>query len=212
MSKSSKRVETLKFDLQCLVDLLDANIEAEEESSGISDPSNLDYPKKARRYRLPAGQLNRLDLPAATTTCAPLSTLIESENQSAVFQIGVRPSASVVVCRVRPTFFVIFGISISRQHLRIRPLLPHHLAVGNLQLAQSALKHIAFGCHFAAKLSDDPLMQIPQVVGRHRLQVAVLHVVDQNCLRLDVTIAARHVAFSDNARKCRAGTLCTDTN
>jgi hypothetical protein len=43
--------ETLIFDLQCLVQLLEANIEAEEECAGIFDPANTNYPIPAQRHR-----------------------------------------------------------------------------------------------------------------------------------------------------------------
>lgn len=46
------RIETLNLDLQSLVDLLDANIEAEEEHSGVCDPAHLNYPSTARRHRI----------------------------------------------------------------------------------------------------------------------------------------------------------------
>jgi hypothetical protein len=45
-------IEILNFDLLGLVELLDANIEAEEQSSGIFDPSDSDYPSTARRHRM----------------------------------------------------------------------------------------------------------------------------------------------------------------
>jgi hypothetical protein len=44
-------IELLNLDLWKLVDLLDANVEAEEKHSGISDPSSSNYPAKARKYR-----------------------------------------------------------------------------------------------------------------------------------------------------------------
>ena len=44
-------IEILNLDLWKLVDLLDANVEAEEKHSGMSDPSRSNYPAKARRYR-----------------------------------------------------------------------------------------------------------------------------------------------------------------
>ena len=47
-----ERMETLNSDLQCLVELLDASIEAEEEYFGIFDPCNSDYPPTARRHRI----------------------------------------------------------------------------------------------------------------------------------------------------------------
>ena len=70
-------------------------------------------------------------------------------------KLGRQPAWSFAASGRR--LFVVFGISISRQHLWIRALLPRHLAVGNLQLAQSALKHIAFGCHLplSSKLAAD---------------------------------------------------------
>jgi hypothetical protein len=45
-------IETLNFDLQCLVELLDASIEAEEEHCGIFDPDHSDYPVAAQRHRI----------------------------------------------------------------------------------------------------------------------------------------------------------------
>ncbi len=44
-------IEILNLDLWKLVELLDANVEAEERHSGMSDPSRPNYPAKARRYR-----------------------------------------------------------------------------------------------------------------------------------------------------------------
>lgn len=45
-------IEVLNLELWKLVDLLDANVEAEEKHFGMSDPSNSNYPAKARRYRI----------------------------------------------------------------------------------------------------------------------------------------------------------------
>jgi hypothetical protein len=47
-----ERIEILNFDLQCLVELLDASIEAEEKYFGVFDPCNSDYPATARRHRI----------------------------------------------------------------------------------------------------------------------------------------------------------------
>jgi len=46
-----ERAETLTNDLQSLIELLDASIEAEEEHVGISDPSHTNYPATARNHR-----------------------------------------------------------------------------------------------------------------------------------------------------------------
>ena len=46
-----ERAETLSDDLQSLIELLDASIEAEEEHVGISDPSHTNYPATARNHR-----------------------------------------------------------------------------------------------------------------------------------------------------------------
>jgi hypothetical protein len=43
--------EKLISDLRCLVPLLEANIEAEEERTGIFDPANSSYPVLARQLR-----------------------------------------------------------------------------------------------------------------------------------------------------------------
>jgi hypothetical protein len=52
-----EKVEALIVDLRYLVQLLEANIEAEEECTGIFDPANSSYPilarqNKARREKL----------------------------------------------------------------------------------------------------------------------------------------------------------------
>ena len=44
-------IETLNVDLRGLIELLDANVEAEENASGVFDPLNLNYSEKARRLR-----------------------------------------------------------------------------------------------------------------------------------------------------------------
>jgi hypothetical protein len=46
-----EKVETLIFDLRYLVQLLEANIEAEEEHTGVSDPGDSNYPVLARKHR-----------------------------------------------------------------------------------------------------------------------------------------------------------------
>jgi hypothetical protein len=45
-------IEILNLDLQSLIKLLDANVEAEEKHSNIPDPCNSNYPAKARRHRI----------------------------------------------------------------------------------------------------------------------------------------------------------------
>lgn len=47
-----ERIEILNSNLEHLVEMLDANIEAEEEYFGVFDPCNSDYPAMARRHRL----------------------------------------------------------------------------------------------------------------------------------------------------------------
>jgi hypothetical protein len=46
-----EKVETLIFDLRYLVQLLEANIEAEEEHTGVADPGDSNYPVLARKHR-----------------------------------------------------------------------------------------------------------------------------------------------------------------
>jgi hypothetical protein len=56
--------ETLNDDLQFLVELLDASIEAEEEHVGISDPSHKNYPATARTHKARRNNLMKLILRA----------------------------------------------------------------------------------------------------------------------------------------------------
>jgi hypothetical protein len=87
----------------------------------------------------------------------------------------LRPQPARLPTTARPGLGGIFRISILREDLGVRTALGPQLSMSGAKSMQALVKSHLFSSYFATQFGNQLLMKVPELICRHRFQIAPLH-------------------------------------